>query len=288
MTLLASWAAVDSHGVSAVYIAADSRISWPDGSKFDHCRKVYGLQNSPDVFGYCGDVLFPSIVLGQICEMADAGLLFSREASPEEKSTAILAKLVEQFLQYPSEVSNIGRDFQILHLSKKNEGAADFQAYQFEWRRGSGWIKQEKRMPTQTETLYIGGSGRDLFSRTFQGYRNSAIAGSTDAVSQAVFQSICHTIGSGKEPTVGGPPQLVALFRGGPKSKASVKFGIIVNGQRFVFGAPISENMQEGNDIEWRNTLSERCDGRTLQRLTGAQAQPVRVVGHGAIPLPSI
>jgi hypothetical protein len=66
MTLLVSWAGVDTHGTASAYIAADSRISWGNPAVFDHGRKVYALRSSPDILGYCGDVLFPAIVLSQI------------------------------------------------------------------------------------------------------------------------------------------------------------------------------------------------------------------------------
>ena len=76
MTLLASWLAVDSRAPSAVYIMSDSRISWDNRAFFDYGKKVFGCKNYPDIFGYCGDVLFPSIVLNQIVDIADHGLLF--------------------------------------------------------------------------------------------------------------------------------------------------------------------------------------------------------------------
>jgi hypothetical protein len=66
MTLLVSWIGVDPHGTSSAYIAADSRVSWGDVANFDHGRKVFAFRHSPDILGYCGDVLFPTMVLSQI------------------------------------------------------------------------------------------------------------------------------------------------------------------------------------------------------------------------------
>lgn len=89
MTLLVSWVGVDPRGPASAYIATDSRISWSEENVFDYGRKVFALDNHPDIFGYVGDVLFPSIVLTQIAEMADTGLLFRDGFTCKEKFQAV-------------------------------------------------------------------------------------------------------------------------------------------------------------------------------------------------------
>lgn len=59
MTLLASWAAIDTHGISSAYIVSDSRISWGNKKYFDFGKKVFASKKYPEIFGYAGDVLFP-------------------------------------------------------------------------------------------------------------------------------------------------------------------------------------------------------------------------------------
>jgi hypothetical protein len=59
MTTIVTWAAVDTHGVSSIYIASDSRISWGATTVWDSGRKTFASQDCPFVFGYWGDVLFP-------------------------------------------------------------------------------------------------------------------------------------------------------------------------------------------------------------------------------------
>ena len=85
MTLLVSWTGVDTHGTASAYIAADSRVSWGDIAVFDHGRKVFAFRHSPDILGYCGDVLFPTMAISQLTEMADRGLLFSPQSSCKER-----------------------------------------------------------------------------------------------------------------------------------------------------------------------------------------------------------
>ena len=78
MTMLVSWIGIDTHGPTSAYIAADSRISWNMTNKFDFGKKVFASKKYPEILGYAGDVLFPSIVLEQIIELIDADVLLSR------------------------------------------------------------------------------------------------------------------------------------------------------------------------------------------------------------------
>jgi hypothetical protein len=115
MTLLVSWISIDTHGPAAVYIAADSRISWGTDAKFDYGRKVFAFRSYPDVVGYCGDALFPSMVIAQLVEMADNGLLFTGSRSCKDRFEAFKEKLVQQCHRYPSE-KLVGQMFQVLYL----------------------------------------------------------------------------------------------------------------------------------------------------------------------------
>lgn len=267
MTLLVGWAGVDTHGVASAYIAADSRVTWRH-ARFDHGRKVYGLQRSGDILGYCGDVLFPALVLGQVSEMADAGLLFERDAAPDQKAKRIVQKLQEQFARYPADVAGIAQDvIQVLHVSRTAESPGAFSAYQNQWRRGSAWSQCNLPLPGRSGLIVALGSGQASFSKRFEQYSRSAIGGT----SRAVFLAFCRTVTSGEDPQTGGAPQLVGLYRGGPAE--SQKYGIIFQGQRYIFGASVEDTVAAGG-VEWRNELFEICEGQTKQRIAGAQRQP--------------
>ena len=86
MTLLASWVGVDTHGPASAYIVCDSRITWNRTTLFDYGKKVFASKIYPEIFGYAGDVLFPSIVLSQILEMIDSNLLFEYSMSCSQKN----------------------------------------------------------------------------------------------------------------------------------------------------------------------------------------------------------
>ena len=79
MTLLASWIGVDTHGPTSAYMVSDSRISWGLNSKFDYGRKVFASSQYPEIFGYAGEVIFPSVVLSQLIEMIATGIRFTPE-----------------------------------------------------------------------------------------------------------------------------------------------------------------------------------------------------------------
>ena len=119
MTLLVSWVGIDTHGPSSIYIASDSQISWGTSAKFDLGRKVFAFSKWPDILGYCGDVLFPSIVLNQIVELGDAGLLFAPTYSCTQKFQAIVNKLNDSFAAYPQMHSGLAENsLSVIHASR--------------------------------------------------------------------------------------------------------------------------------------------------------------------------
>jgi hypothetical protein len=265
MTLLVSWTAVDPHGPTSVYIASDSRFTWPNGHSFDHGRKVIGFANHPDILGYCGDVVFPSIVLGQIVEMGDCGLLFRVGASCEEKFRLIGEKLKQSFLKYPSDVKHLMADsFLVVHISRDDAEKNLFTCHEIEWRRRGGWSEKRIPMPSRSDFLCAHGSGATEFTKAYKHY-------AADATSRAVFHCFCATLSSIRDPFCGGAPQLVGLYS--KHGSNSVKFGIIMNGERYLFGANV-DDLYDFNQIQWRNELLEICDGQTMARRPGAQAQP--------------
>ena len=268
MTLLVSWVGVDTHGTASSYIAADSRVSWENLACFDHGRKVFSFRNSPDILGYCGDVLFPTIVLSQITEMADRGLLFPPRVSCKERFEAIKEKLVQQFHKYPRMVENITAErLQVLHISRDPIKNLIFECRLIEWNRKSGWSGKDRPMPSESGLLFTLGSGAKEFNQNFNRYKK----GPDHGTSRSVFHCFCDTLSNIKDKKCGGAPQLVGIYRK-PDSLA-ITFGIIADKRRYFLGAQIGNDVNFA-DIEWRNDLFEICDGRTMKRFEDAQPQP--------------
>lgn len=268
MTLLVAWAAVDTHGPSSVYLASDSRISWGDSATFDRGRKVFAFKNWPDIVGYCGDVLFPSIALNQIVELADAGLLFGPNFTTGQKFQAIVDKLNDLVDEYPK--SHAGLDANslcVVHASRDNHSTLPFSCNTITWNVGQRWSGQAATFPAQSDVLFAVGSASATFRVNLARYR----AGPTSGTSRAVFHCFCDTLGASKDKTIGGPPQLVGIIRK-PKSNA-ITFGVVHQGQRTFLGAHI-DNLQNFEAVPWRNANFEICDGRTGERIESAQQQP--------------
>ena len=72
MTTLQSWVSYSDTGEKphlprAVYIASDSRITWGAAHRrWEAGRKVFAAKEYPHLFGYCGDVILPALLIGQI------------------------------------------------------------------------------------------------------------------------------------------------------------------------------------------------------------------------------
>jgi len=251
-----------------VYIASDSRISWKAGAHFDYGRKVFAFTKWPDVLGYCGDVLFPSIALNQILDLADAGLLFAPSFSSQQKFQAIVDKLNDLFRQYPQLHSGIAENsLSIVHASRDPIDNKRFFCHTISWTAQRGWHGEERSLPAVSGVLFTLGSGASEFTANFARYNVGTIQGT----SRAVFHCFCDTLAQSRDLGVGGAPQLVGIFRK-PRS-AAFTVGVIYEGRRSFLGAHI-DNLRNFDTVLWRNTNFELCDGHTMERLPNAQLQP--------------
>ena len=268
MTLLVSWVGVDTHGPASVYIAADSRVTWGACAHYDHGRKVFACRNSADIFGYCGDVLFPSMVLAQIVETADAGLLFEPDSPPSRRAEVVTAKLIEQFSAYPHDVDGIvsGSTIQVIHAAR-SEKKPSFECSLLTWTKANSWNKNIVNLPKHSDVLFSRGSGATNFQQRYKKYQK----GPNADTSRNVFHCFCDSLMNSGVPSVGGAPQLAGLIR---KSESVGRhFGIITGGHRYLLGTRVNE-LSNFDRIEWRNEKFEVCDGKTLERKPNSQPQP--------------
>jgi hypothetical protein len=235
---------------------------------YDYGRKVFAFKNSPDILGYCGDVLFPSMVLSQIVEMADSGLLFSAKAPCNAKFNAIRQKLKYQFASYPHEVESITSDtLEILHASRDPTNNKLFQCNLLRWTRSSGWTDIAVDLPPNSGPLFVRGQGGPEFTENFEKYRG----GPNARTSRSVFHCFCDSLFNTKIPTVGGAPQLAGVIR--KPDSGGIYYGVMANGRRYHLGTRIDE-LENFDRLVWRNELFEICDGRTGKRKVDAQPQP--------------
>ncbi len=272
MTMLASWAAIDTHGPTSAYIVSDSRISWESSCCFDYGKKVFASHLYPEIFGYAGDVLFPSIVLSQILDMIDSDLLFNKRMSCQEKSKTVFEKIIYIFSKYPNVYGN--NPIQILYISRDTifEGYPTFHQYLVTWDRRNGWLHREIPFPERSDLLHVLGSGKKAFEENYIRYQS----GDNAFTSRNVFHCFIDTLDNmGDDLFCGGPPQLVGIYR--KPSSGAKKYGIISKNKRFFLGTEVPQNASFGN-IEWRNENFELCSGDTKKILPEAahQNDPLR------------
>lgn len=260
MTSLAAWIAVDSRSPSSFYLASDSRISWGESKYCDDGRKLFGCRNYPHIFGYCGDVLFPSLILGQIIDLIDNDLLFTPFDNPRIMQDKIVMIIKESFAKLPPQER---RAFTILHTLRENSGMPSvFHLWKLSFDHHSRWTNE--LVPLQEESAHILGIGSG--GKTINIFNTAWKKTEIGRTSRSMFSAFCDALESKRDKFTGGAPQLVGLYRtGGAES-----FGIIYKGQRFLMGLPVAEN-NTLDLVEWRNCLFERCDWRTMERLKGAQ-----------------
>lgn len=266
MTSLIAWLGIDSRGPASIYIASESRISFEGsgGGQWDAGRKTFASLRHPDIFGYCGDALFASQVLGQIVDAVDARALFGPDATPEAKFEAVATTLERAQAGYPP--TYLGSGFSVIHCSRRHEGmASTFVAYELSWTPARGWDRAAVPLPQQSGLIRAYGSGKASVTASSDHWENTEAR----RTSRSVFAAFCDSLRSGADPGSGGAPQLVGLYRKGPAES----FGVVYQGRRYLHGLAIEHSPHLGG-VEWRNELFERCDGRTGERLPRAQPHP--------------
>lgn len=265
MTILVGWLSVDTHSPCSAYLLSDSRFTWGDagGSSYDFGRKLFAFRKTPDILGYCGDVLFPSTVLSQITDLADNGLLFKDGETSSYRSRVIFSQIQKQFDKYPTVARNPAS---IYHFSRDLDDA--FHSYKYVLDSNNQWQTEGIILNKQQSNLiFCDGSGAGNFKSLYVKYQK----GNNSGTSRNIYQCFCDSLFNMQIPSCGGAPQLVGLFRG--KKFQGLTFGIIYQQQRYCLGSPISF-CDNSSIIRWYNENFEICNGETMQIQPSAMRQP--------------
>lgn len=270
MTMLASWIGIDPHGPTSAYIVSDSRISWGTSVSYDHGKKVFASLKYPEIFGYAGDVLFPSVVLTQIVEMIDRDVLITPDLTCTDKNKIIFDKLSYELTKYPMDYS--ADVFQILHISRdtnvKDGVYPHFHFYFLSYNKITrNWERSEEDVPKESGIITILGSGKTEFYKNYSRYQD----GPNKDTSRNVYHCFIDTLGSIKDPYCGGAPQLVGVYR--KPGSVGKYFGTIYNEKCYFAGTEVPKGSNY-EAIEWRNDNFERCNGKAKSLLKDAQHQP--------------
>lgn len=209
MTLLVSWVSKDDKPqgkeTSALYIGADSRYSWSSVlKKYDSGPKTYACQNSPDMFGFCGDVAFCIVVISQLKNLIDSRCLFRDTDDIEEKTAKVRDYIHSSVKSYPQgEIA----DFTILHGSRAGN---DFALNSFSYSCKSGFSYNREEMPEVSNKVTVKGSGSSEFwSNWMQADKES---NNNSHTSRNIFHCLNYTIKNAKDKATGGCPQIVGIY----------------------------------------------------------------------------
>jgi hypothetical protein len=258
MTTIVTWAGVDQRKVSSIYIASDSRVSWGNSHRWDQGRKTYAASREPYIFGYWGDVLFPSLALPTVMDQLAAGLIRpSRPAFGEVENS-----IRHLWTDYPNQER---RDFGIIMASRQGESMeAVFELAIMTYEATTAtWDLREVQMPPSSARLHVAGTGARAV-RVSEGLWEESTQSGT---SRAVYGAFAEALAARTDPYSGGGPQLVGLHRIG----AGIRFGTFYRGSRYLAGACVSAEAARAARVAWFNERFERVDGPSGRRLPGAQ-----------------
>lgn len=263
VTTLLSWVSVDARGPSGIYIVGDSRITWGSEShRWDSGRKVFASL-SADIFGYCGDVLYPTLVLGQLSDLAGQSLLWDKHENAEMRHDKIVQCLKRSFERRHNAPDY---DFTILHGARDGEGLrGSFHLWRTSYgARRRNWTDQkiELGVPLKSAVLVKLGSGDHALDREI----NAWDASSQGGTARSIFSAFCDALEKKNDPLSGGVPQIVSLDRrGGGKV-----IGFIADGKHHIYGLPI-QPLPGLSKIEWVDSLFQRMSPETMAPLPDAQ-----------------
>jgi hypothetical protein len=201
MTTLIAWAAIDQRGQSALYFASDSRITWGSRARrWDVGRKLFACTSSPDLFGYVGEVLFPSLVLSQITDAADHGLMIGDDDDADERHGSFSRAIK---LSFSNRHNAPAYNFQILHAARVASGmSASFRCWLLSYNATEEtWTDREITFELNYSNLIIAiGSGAKSFEQQFKNLGDKP----QKHTSRAAFWAFCDALkASGLIPTFG-------------------------------------------------------------------------------------
>jgi len=268
MTLIVSWIGVDQkkngNRISSLYIASDSRFSWGKSGKYDYGVKVFGCVNSPEIFGFCGDVLFPSNLINQLITQIDNGIFFYDTDCEKIKSKKIFDFISEAITLYPNFA--LTQNFTIIHGTRiSQEFSLHKYLYDCKIRK---FTYNQIDLPLFSTKVFSGGSGAKEFNVDFEHFEKESH--NEYRTSRGVYQCLIKTLNKIKDIYTGGNPQIIGLYR----NKNSILLGSVFEEKLYLYGREYLQNVNADN-IEWRNENFERTNPNTGKILKGAQKQPI-------------
>jgi hypothetical protein len=248
VTTLICWCGLDSRAPSSLYIATDSRFSWPSATQWDRGRKLSVRTRDAAILAFAGDVTFGQNLLVGLSEDALS------DGQLEERLHELSGSFPIGSLE--------GTAF--VFARRVGEGMATqfvVTAHEYEDR---SWRIRNHPIPTEySDIICAYGSGRAIALSELRKWVSQDVSGRT---SRSVFSAFCGALKGGQDPQTGGAPQLAAIYRQGPARE----IGIIWDNELHLGGLPPPRGM-DLTSVKWHNDLFEVCDPNTRSRHLGAQ-----------------
>lgn len=262
MTLIASWVSADNkpEGLvpSALYIGADSQYTWPDGRNYGFGQKTFCCINSPEIFGFCGDVLFPLNTINQLVALIDSSCFFKPDDPAEIKAGIVFDFIRDAFVNYP--LKNI--KFTIIYGTRSNGSFSIFRIYTDS---SHNLTYEEMPIPSESNLVISDGSGSEDFKVRWS--EMDDFRKDNYRTTRNVVYCLCNSIHNGNDKQTGGQPQIVGLYRGG-NGKV---FGYMNDGKRFLYGRETDfDNTLNLQMVEWRNNKFERINPEDMNLIHNA------------------
>ena len=229
------------------------------------------LNNSPDLFGYCGVQSLAESLLNYVTIKLDADSDFAGLSFAERSETAL--NEINEYMRKQKSTYDL-RTTKFLHAGRDNRRTFNLNDISYSPQENSfesvAVNMDDIVRGTKTAGLKIIGSGKDKFkSRMDKVLANDAFNFSpATRSSRLFFQLFSEFIDSNTDPFVGAPIQLASLYTNGNGHL----LGLIENDELYFKGKKFRP--QFGDVDEWRNRRFEICDFRTKLPKENAQKQP--------------
>lgn len=262
MTSFAACLTYDSRNQSALYFLSDSKITWGNSNySWNVSRKTFVSRNTPNIFAYVGSAFIPTIIITQLIEQIDLGMFENVSWTSEETHS----KIVNQIEKSLKEINYQSQQcFTIIHGTRAGKGIKpDFKMWTTRFDKSGHLISDypEPFYKGYSALMSITGTGQTIVEEL----QKSTECLEITKTSRRAVHLFCKSLHEGKDQYSGGSPQMVGLIR----IKNGQSYGFIWEGKKYLSGMEVSD-LQNFDQIEWRNSAFERCNGETGVRLKTA------------------
>ncbi len=245
MTAIASFLSISKAGKKTLSMISDSRITWTDPKNnvlhsYDYSQKIFRLQNSLDILGYCGDSFFCLLNLSQMVSYLNYSKKFTESKDANTKLNIIKELLENSLKTYPNEVLN--QDFTIYWNTLFDN---EFISYRFVYSHKVKLFNVvPNKIPDEMIWVFYDGSGGKYFYKALDNlnYRDNNY-------SRTYFKALVDIIQSEIDNKTGGSPQMISLRMTENDIQTT---SVIYKGDYYIHGI-LDHHLSDEKNVEYRD-----------------------------------